>query len=140
MNHKTDVTHMLRTAGLKVTTPRIAILSEFIKHSVPLSALEIQNELARTGSDIVTVYRTLSSFEKAKLLRKVDLRREAVYYELTSHHHHHIVCTHCGEFEDVQDCSIEIIGKKVLSRSKKFNHITDHALEFFGVCRTCIKE
>lgn len=137
--HSTNEIEILRTAGLKVTEPRIAILSQFIKKHVPLSALEIQQALKGQGSDVVTVYRTLTSFEKAGILRTVDLRREAVYYELASHHHHHIICTTCGVFEDIEDCDIAALGKKALSNSKKFSSIKDHALEFFGLCRNCVK-
>ena len=137
--HTHNEIEILRGAGLKVTDARVAILSQFIKKPIPLSALEIQQALASSGSDVVTVYRTLSSFEEAGILRKVDLRREAVYYELASHHHHHIVCTDCGLVEDIEDCDVEILSKKVVSGSKKFAAIKDHALEFFGLCRSCVK-
>ena len=137
--HTANEIDILRSAGLKVTEPRIAILAQFHKKHVPLSALEIQQALSGQGSDVVTVYRTLSAFEKAGILRTVDLRREAVYYELASHHHHHIVCTDCGGFEDIEDCDIAQLIKKALSNSKKFTSIQDHALEFFGLCRNCVK-
>ena len=137
-NTKGEV-EIIRGAGLKVTDARVAILSQFIKKPIPLSALEIQQSLASTGSDVVTVYRTLTSFEEAGILRKVDLRRDAVYYELADHHHHHIVCTDCGLVEDIEDCDVEILSKKVVASSKKFSAIKDHALEFFGLCQSCVK-
>ncbi len=128
----------LRRAGLKVTATRLLVLAEFAKNPVPISALDIHTTLEKKGTDVVTIYRTLASFEESGMIRKVDLRRDSVYYELSSHHHHHIVCTSCGVVEDVEDCGIEQMAKKIGGASKKFSHIKDHALEFFGVCRSCV--
>ena len=88
-----------------------------------------------------TVYRTLSSFEEKGIIKRVDLRKDSLYYELSSaHHHHHIVCTGCGTIEDFESCQIEKVSDKVLSQSSKFSIIKEHSLELFGVCNTCTKK
>ena len=122
---------------LKVTPPRLAILDVFSEDCKPINAEYIFDKLKKKNINLVTIYRTLSSFEKAGILKRVDLHKDAVYYELGNHHHHHIVCTLCGAVESFDDCDIKVLSKKVLNHSTKFKKINQHSLEFFGVCKVC---
>lgn len=93
--------------------------------------------LKKKKTNLVTVYRTLATFETAGILRRVDLHKDSVFYELAEHHHHHIVCTDCGTVESFEDCDIKSVTKNALARSSKFDSVSSHSLEFFGVCRSC---
>jgi Fur family ferric uptake transcriptional regulator len=72
-------------------------------------------------------------------LKRVNLHKDSIYYELAKHHHHHIICTDCGTLESFEDCNIKNISKSILQNSSKFNSIDHHSLEFFGVCMSCAK-
>lgn len=131
-----DIKKELKQKGLRVTTPREKILSVFSAECQPMNAESIHAQLK--SIDLVTIYRTLTSFEKCGILRKVDLHKDSTYYEL-NHHHHHIVCTSCGVIEAFESCDIKKLTQKVVLQSSRFKTIQDHSLEFFGVCKICLK-
>jgi len=129
----------LKDLKLKVTPTRLAILSVFSDDCKPINAEYIFKKLKGKDINIVTIYRTLTTFKDAGILKTVDLHKGSEHYELTGHHHHHIVCTDCGATESFEDCDIEDLSKKVLKGSSKFKAIDQHSFEFFGVCRSCVK-
>ncbi len=137
MQSELDLKKIVHDHGYKATPQRLAILSVFSKNHRPFSAEEIYKKLKKTGTDLVTIYRTLTSFEKGGVLKRVDLRKDSVQFELAHGHHHHIVCTICGRVEDFDDCDLETVTKKIVSKSAHFKSIREHSLELFGVCRKC---
>jgi len=134
-----DLENILKTHGFKVTPIRLAILNVFSVDCEPVNAEFIFKKLKKEKVNIVTIYRTLTSFENADILKRVDLQKDSAYYELSGHHHHHIVCTNCGLVEGFEDCDLEGFSKKVIKNSSNFNSITKHSLELFGVCKGCDK-
>lgn len=132
-----DIKDILKAYKLKITPIRVKILDLFMGSHEPLSAEDIMKAIIKDRINDVTVYRTLASFESMGILRQIDLRRGSVFYELTSKHHHHIVCTSCKAIEDFDFCLIDDLSDKIAKSSKKFNHITDHSFELFGLCKKC---
>lgn len=128
-----------KTPRLKNTKIRTFILDLFSKSSKPLSVKDIISIPDFKKLNLVTIYRTLASFENEGILKKVDLRKGVVFYELSNHHHHHIVCNKCGDIEDFDLCLSNGLIKKIEKQSKKFVKLSDHALEFFGECKKCVK-
>lgn len=127
-------------AKLKSTPVRLLVCAHLHTKQMPVSAQDIYESLAKKHDiDLVTVYRTLATFEKAGIVKRVDLRKDAVFYELNNHHHHHIVCTKCGIVEDFELCEMEKLSKKVASKAKKFKTVSQHSLELFGLCNACVK-
>ena len=133
---KKEPLKLLKDAKLKVTKVRLEILGLFSDFCTPLCAEDI---FKKTKLDLVTIYRTLTSFERNDILKKVNLQKKSVYYELTRHHHHHIICTDCGSVEEFAICEINKISKEALKRSAKFDAIKEHSLELFGICKSCTK-
>jgi len=136
---KNDFKNLLKNVGLKCTPIRLDIIEIFFKNNKPINADFIFSKL-KGNTDEATVYRSLSSFEKCGILKKVDLRMNSIYFELNNvQHHHHIVCTKCGDIEDFKESEIiERFLLKVVKDSQNFKNITDHSLELFGTCRACI--
>src|SRR5882724_1153047 len=95
---------LLKEKGFKVTPGRLSILSILNKKHIPLSAEDIFKDLKGKKTDYATVYRTLASFEKAGIIKRVDLHKDEVYFEIVGDHHHHLVCTGCGTIEDFETC------------------------------------
>ena len=135
-----DLSNILKKSGFKVTPIRLAILKVFCHDCEPVNAEFIFKKLKKEKVNIVTIYRTLGSFELAGILKRVDLQKDSAYYEMAGHHHHHIVCTGCGLVEGFEDCNLDSLSKKVLHSSHKFNLITKHSLELFGLCKKCNKK
>ena len=134
----------LKDANLKITKQRLAVLEIFYKNKIPLNAEEVGNKVKNLQKDmkvnVVTIYRTLTSLAKAKILKRVDLRKDSVYFELNSqNHHHHMICTECNKIEDFNNKEVEKILEKIMKNSDKFKKITEHSLELFGLCRECVK-
>jgi Fur family ferric uptake transcriptional regulator len=129
---------ILQKAGLRMTPRRNAILKVLENHSEPLSVEEIV-KASNVRMDIVTTYRTLEAFAKTGVVRRVTLSPDKSHYELDRGHHHHIVCTECGDTEDVTECDLGGAVKHITRGSSKFKTILDHSLEFFGVCKKCSK-
>lgn len=134
-----DAPKTLHSAGLKVTIARQEILRLFSGHCKPMDADTVFKKVEKFGINHVTVYRTLATLETSGILRRVDLRRDSVYYEPTTHHHHHIICTHCGTIEEFHACSIDQLTKRILAQSPRFSSINEHSLELFGACKKCSK-
>ncbi len=140
MSKKDDFRNILRKSGYKATPSRIAILEVFKRNKNPISAREIIDALP-SGTDQVTVYRTLKSLKEKGVIKPIDLRHNHAHYELANiAEHHHIICLGCGRIEDVHRCWIEGIQDTVLHGSKHFAEIQQHTLEFYGLCKSCAKK
>jgi Fe2+ or Zn2+ uptake regulation protein len=137
MKEKQDFKTILRNAKLKSTNPRLAVLKALSEVKHPETAQEIHKRLK--NMDIVTLYRTLVSFEKSQLAKRIDMHKDAVYYEFNINHHHHIICTDCGKLEDFELCNMDRLTKKIVARASNFKSVQKHALELFGVCNNCVK-
>ncbi len=136
---KKDYSLILKKAGLKVTPARQLILETFSADCKPINAEYIHEKLKGKDINLVTIYRTLFSLETGGILKRVDLRKGSVYYELAEHHHHHVICTGCGKTESFETCDIDTISKGVLRKSPLFETINQHSLELYGKCKSCSK-
>jgi Fur family ferric uptake transcriptional regulator len=136
-----------RQGGRRWTEPRAAILSHLIRTAGHPTAKEIFGSLRRIspGVGLTTVYRTLELMQKMGLVHKVDAgdgqSRYALKREGKEDHHHHLICTRCGKIIDYQDFvedELELIRKTEATLSKKHDFaITDHNIEFLGLCGQC---
>src|SRR3989338_6039850 len=101
----------LKRAGLKITTPRIKILT-FLENAQPhhLSAESIYQQLKDQGDDVglATVYRVLTQFESAGLIRRHNFEGGFSVFEIEhGTHHDHLVCERCGAVKEFVDERIE---------------------------------
>ena len=129
--------HDLRSAGLKVTLPRLKILEILagapVRH---MSAEDIYKQLLTSNEDIglATVYRVLTQFEAAGLVTRHHFEGGMAVFELNQGaHHDHIVCLDCGRVEEFMDGGIEERQQAVASRLGF--EISDHSLILYGHCR-----
>ncbi len=138
---KKNPSGLLELSNLKKTFARMAILDIFSQSKIPLDAKNIFTKLKKEktykDTNEVTIYRTLAVFEAEGILKRVDLRKDSVYFELKTEHHHHIVCTKCDTVEDFENLEIEKVLGRIAAKSSKFINIKDHSLELFGLCKTC---
>jgi Fur family ferric uptake transcriptional regulator len=126
----------LKSAGLRITQPRVAILEALIRRNAPASIEQLHRDLASDACDLVTVYRCLAVFEELGLVRRCFFHNGAGLYEinLDDSHHYHIVCKVCGKVERI-DATLTDTTERML-RERGYDQVT-HLVEFFGICPDC---
>lgn len=134
-----DIPSTLRAKGFRVTGVRIELLRLLERSGKPLSIQNILSLWKESPPDQTTLYRSLTDLSSAEIVRRIDLNTGIAHFEYTPDrpHHHHIVCNECGMIEEINDCSVDVLQKKISAASTKFREITTHNLEFFGRCLKC---
>ncbi|RPI47922.1 MAG: ferric iron uptake transcriptional regulator [Betaproteobacteria bacterium] len=126
----------LKSSGLKATLPRLRILKLFESASLRhMSADDIYRLLMQEGVDIglATVYRVLTQFEQAGLLRRHHFEGGKAVFELNQGgHHDHLVCMQCGRVEEFYDAEIEK-RQESIARERGFT-IHEHSLYLYADC------
>lgn len=132
-----DIAAILRQAGLRVTAPRVAVLSE-LRAGQHLTADQVALGVrARVGAiSTQAVYDVLGALTRAGLLRRIEPAGSPTRYETrVGDNHHHVVCRSCGAISDV-DC---IVGEApCLDPSDAGGFVVDQAeITFWGICPAC---
>jgi len=128
----------LRGSGRKVTPQRLSILEAVDEIQAQFTPQQLYERLHKRHPDIglVTVYRTLKLLDDSGLVCRMGQSGRSQSYARRPHeHHHHLVCTGCNKVVDVASCGLGELGEK-LARDTGFA-ISDHHLEFEGLCRQC---
>lgn len=134
-------TAKLKSAGLRITQPRLAILAAVSKRAHPTSIEQIHEDLGGSGSkcDLVTVYRCMAVFEEIGLVRRAFFHNGTALYEINlgQSTRYHVVCKATDQLEELDAESatelrraIEIVENRLLSRG--FTDLS-HIVEFFAV-------
>ncbi len=127
----------LKRVGLKVTLPRVKIL-ELIETNPDwhMSAEDIYKELLSRGEEIglATVYRVLTQFETAGILKRHQFEGGKAVFELLSKgDHDHLVCIRSGQVEEFHD---PVIQERIAAIADEFDYdLTDYSLVIYGVSR-----
>jgi len=129
----------LKSAGLKITLPRMKVLSILEAHKGKhLSAEDVYKYLLEQSEDVglATVYRVLTQFENTGLVIRHNFEGGHAVFELSDgEHHDHLVCTKCGLIEEFID---DVIEQRQIGIAEKYNfQITDHSLNIYGLCPSC---
>ncbi len=141
MGSSQRIIERLQSNGARITKVRRLIVDIFEGNRLPLSELDIRDKLSVYGHDVnkTTVYRALKCLGENGVIREIDFGDGRKRYELNEGHHHHIVCTNCKSVDEVHvDDDVSHIEQEI-RRKKKFK-ITNHTLEFFGLCHDCSGE
>ena len=126
----------LKSTGLKATVPRLKILEVFQRGKQRhMTAEDVYRVLLEERSDVglATVYRVLTQFEQADILKRSNFESGKAVYELNEgQHHDHLVCLDCGKVEEFFDAEIEK-RQHTIAKEKGFT-IADHALSLYAHC------
>lgn len=129
---------ILQTVSLKSTPARVGVLDFLANNKMPVDVEAILGFLQERDIrvDKATVYRVLDIFYQKGLVHRFEFQEGKFRYELAGRRdHHHLICEQCGRIEDVSDCGIGALEKEI--NQKKGFAVKRHALEFFGVCKSC---
>ncbi len=128
---------MLRGAALRVTRPRIAVLSAV--HDHPHADTDsiigvVREDLGRVSHQ--AVYDVLRALTAAGLLRRIVPPGSVARYETrVGDNHHHLVCRSCGALADV-DCAVGTTPCLTASDDQGF--VIDEAeVIYWGLCPGC---
>lgn len=124
----------LKSAGLKVTLPRLSVL-EIMERADPhhLSAEDVYKALLENDSDIglATVYRVLTQFEAAGLVTRHHFAGGQAVFELdTGDDHDHIVCVKTGKVSEFKDEKIEQRLKEIATELGY--ELSEHKIVLYG--------
>jgi Fur family ferric uptake transcriptional regulator len=72
----------LKAAGLRLTQPRIAILSVLLERTEPISIEQLHQEIKDRSCDLVTVYRCLAAFEELGMVRRCFVYNGTSLYQM----------------------------------------------------------
>jgi Fur family transcriptional regulator, stress-responsive regulator len=128
---------MLRGTALRVTRPRVAVLSAV--HDHPHADTESIIGAVRENLGDVShqaVYDVLRALTAAGLLRRIQPPGSLARYEArVRDNHHHVVCRSCGVMADV-DCAVGTTP--CLTASDDHGFVIDEAeVVYWGLCPDC---
>ena len=135
-----DPVAQLRSVGLRVTGPRVAVLNAVAAR--PHSDADDVAAVVRAEAGSVSmqaVYDVLRACVNAGLLRRIEPAGSPALYETrTGDNHHHLVCRGCRKVVDV-DC---VVGAApCLESSESAGYFVDEAeIVFWGLCSDCASD
>jgi Fur family ferric uptake transcriptional regulator len=135
-----DYADQLRTADLRVTRPRLAVLEAV--HAHPHADTEtifgaVRGDLPEVSRQ--AVYDVLAALTGAGLVRKIQPSGSVARYEArVGDNHHHVVCRSCGVIADI-DCAVGEAPCLTPSEHEALDgFVLDEAeVIYWGLCPDC---
>jgi Fe2+ or Zn2+ uptake regulation protein len=132
-----DLENLLRGAALRVTRPRVAVLTAVHEH--PHADTDsiigvVREDLPEVSKQ--AVYDVLRALTAAGLVRRIEPAGSVARYESrVADNHHHLVCRSCGAISDV-DCAVG--DRPCLTASHDHGYSIDEAeVIYWGLCSAC---
>jgi len=132
-----ELEQVLRGAELRVTRPRVAVLTAVHDHPHADTDSIVRRVRAAIG-DVSTqaVYDVLRALTAARLVRCIEPAGSVARYETrVADHHDHLVCRSCGDIVDVDRAAGEA---PCLTATGDHGFTVDEAeVVFWGLCPAC---
>ena len=127
----------LRDGGLRVTAPRLAVLS-VVSEGKHMTAEQVAQAARERVGAISTqaVYDVLGALTRGGFVHRIEPAGSPARYETrVGDNHHHVVCRSCGAISDV-DC---VVGDPPCVRpADAGGFVVDEAeVTFWGLCADC---
>ena len=132
-----DFQRLLRGAELRVTRPRMSVLSAVYSH--PHADTDsiigiVRDDLGEVSHQ--AVYDVLRALTAAGLVRRIQPTGSVARYESrVGDNHHHVVCRSCGDIADV-DCAVGEAPCLTASDASGFS-IDEAEVIYWGLCPAC---
>jgi Fur family ferric uptake transcriptional regulator len=132
-----EMSRALRAAGLRVTMPRLAMLTWLDGHphaTVDAIAGGVRERFGTVSTQ--AVYDMLAACAAAGLLRRIEPAGHPARFERRAgDHHHHLVCRRCGRTEDVD---FAVGAQPCLTAAEGLGFTVDETeVVFWGECPAC---
>ena len=137
MSTTLELENQLRAADLRVTRPRIAVLTAVHEHP-HADTNSIVDAVREDLGEVSTqaVYDVLRALTDAGLVRRIEPAGSVARYESrVADNHHHVICRSCGAIADV-DCAAG--ATPCLNPSDDRGFVIDEAeVIYWGLCPDC---
>ena len=140
-DHREQARELLRARGLRITAPRLAVLTALLDKHRPTTAQELIGTAETQGMDQVTVYRTLNTLVEEGIAQAVGTTDRGRRFEVHACEgcridHPHLQCRSCGSLE----CLEQGMLPAMLVPTEVAGFLIDEArLYLYGLCPTCRK-
>ena len=136
------VDEQLRRSRQRYTLGRRQLVDVLVAADRPVTIPELM-ELGAEQSQS-SLYRNLAILEQSGAVHRLastdDVARYELAEKLSEHHHHHVVCSSCGQIEDVT-LSPGIEGglreAAQAAREQRGYRVESHRVELVGTCPAC---
>ncbi|MEO1996897.1 MAG: transcriptional repressor [Planctomycetaceae bacterium] len=138
INEVADIRTMVRSAGLRCTSARLAVLQYLRGASSPMTHAEISKALVPLGFDKATLFRNLVDLTDSDLLVRAELGDHVWRFEIRDPDdpdkgiHPHFVCVDCGNVTCLTGIDFNTASKR---RAKNIGQVTEILLK--GHCMGC---
>ncbi len=135
------IKNKMREEGLKWTSNRKLVLEKLLEEKKSWSLNSLHLCVQKKGlHHESTVYRILEALKEIDVVEEFQLPGTKVsHYAIKErsdhHHHHHISCQNCDEIIHLHQCLPQDFLIKI--QAKTGFKITEHRLEFKGLCKSC---
>ena len=119
------IKEILRSKSLKITNQRLLVAKYlFDGHNKHITAEDLFKKLNKSNSKIslATVYNTLHEFYKSKLINKLTINSEKIYFDTNMSDHHHFYNKDDGILFDVSN-NLKIKGLPNPPKGKQIDKI-----------------
>jgi Fur family transcriptional regulator, ferric uptake regulator len=136
-----ELKSVIRKAGLRSTSPRIAVLRRLSVASTPISHGELVEVLASDGMDRTTIYRNLVDLTEVGLVTRTDLGDHVWRFELKRGNgngddarHPHFTCSDCGAVSCLPEVTLKVKQGKGVPRALTQQKVE---IQLRGQCDAC---
>jgi len=132
-----EIERLLKTAGLRRTVQRVAIVSALTRAVRPLSREQIAVALSPGAPNKTTIYRVLEALIGKGIVHKAFLRERTWYFELAHNCsrrqcHPHFTCTTCGDTHCLPGMAVP------MAKCPPRGFVIDHQrVQLEGLCPKC---
>lgn len=140
-SYKTEVNAeaQLRSHGVSVTKPRIAIMEYLMKHHIHPTAETIYKEISESnpGMSRATIYNTVNKLSECGALTALTIDEKTQHFDVNTVPHGHLHCTACGK---IFDLPLRGITADEASHYFDFDgHCITQVHQYYqGLCRECL--
>jgi Fur family transcriptional regulator, ferric uptake regulator len=130
---------LLKKAKLRSTRPRRAIIAVLSSRKEPATIEEIRHALKPIHCDLVTVYRTMSMFEQAGIVRRSFQHNGTMMYEFNADRpsSYRVTCKISNAAEEIEPAIVAELRHAIAEAEKKLRQQgyaeVGHLVQFFGV-------
>ena len=133
-----EMCRKLHDSGHRMTPQRLCILQALVESNSHPSAEEIYAQVQRVSpmTSLATVYKTLDTLRDMGEALEMEVGDGRRHYDgVRPRSHPHVVCTGCGQIEDVQ--LQDLSGLQTQAGQASGYQISAQRVEFYGLCRVC---
>ena len=133
-----DLREKLHNSGHRITPQRLCILRALINSNTHPSAEEIYAQVLTVSptTSLATVYKTLDTLRDMGEVLEIQPGDGRQHYDgVRPGFHPHVICTRCGEIQDVEIAGLS--GLPGQAQSASGYEIHAQRVEFYGLCAAC---